>query len=70
MVVAGLIMVIGATIGTGLFKGEFYFCTAGASGTPTSFTGINTKNVNLFFFQNLNQPLLIGMSDCRRNMGK
>jgi len=46
MVVAGLIMVIGATIGTGLFKGEFHYCTTGASGTPTSFAQIITKHVN------------------------
>jgi len=55
MVVAGLIMVIGATIGTGLFKGEFHYCVTGSGGTPTSFAKIITKNVNhLILWKNFN----------------
>jgi len=44
MVVAGLIMVVGATIGTGFFKGQFYSCQV-PTGITLDLTTIITKSV-------------------------
>ncbi len=45
MIVAGLMMIIAATIGTGLFKGTFYHCVSSPGSPPLDLSKIITRQV-------------------------
>jgi len=46
-IVAGLIMIMGATIGTGYFKGKFNYCAKSTDGSLYDLPSIITKQVSI-----------------------